>query len=155
MPLSEAGRREGPTPGLLFALALLAAMMAGMLLVIRAGAVAAQSENTPPHLRGHDSDLAPIVPLPISNPQVLAAPAQAAMDDVAHPAGMQDDLPPAIRKARPSGMVPADLPGRSQRDCAILRSVQVYQGIGRRTDVAVSPADLPGVTPDGPCPSEE
>lgn len=112
----------GPTPGLLMALALLAAMLSGLLALVGAGKAGAQS-------------VAP-----------GTTPSTTQID------GMHDDLPPGIRKARPSGSVPADLPGRTERDCAVLRAVEVYQGVGRRTAVAVSPADLPGVTPDGPCP---
>jgi uncharacterized iron-regulated membrane protein len=109
-----------PTPGLLITLALVAALLTGVLALVRPAALAAQS-SVPP-LQG------------------------------AFPDGMRDDLPPSIRKARPSSSVPADLPGRAERDCAVLRSVEVYQGVGPRTAVAVSPADLPGATPDGPCP---
>ncbi len=132
-------RRPHPTLERMFVVLL----MIGVPLVVRAGEVAAQpAEALSPLDQGSsaEDDLVSL-PVTLSNTELSG--------------GMRDDLPPSIRKARPSSSVRADLPGRSQRDCAILRSVEVYRGIGRRAAVAVSPADLQGVTPDGSCPPEE
>lgn len=144
VPLFGARRRTRPTPERVLALVVVAVMTAGMLSVMRAREVAAQpAAETLSPLETSSS----VEGDPSSRPVALS--------DTEPSGGMRDDLPPPIRKARRSDSVPADLPGRTQRDCAILRSVEVYRGIGRRTAVAVSPADLPGVTPDGPCPPEE
>ncbi|QLH38783.1 MAG: hypothetical protein HWD60_07340 [Defluviicoccus sp.] len=139
MPLFEERRRARPTLERMCVVV----MMMGVLLVVRAGEVAAQPAEAVSSLDQGSSAEGGLMPLPVT------------LSNIEPSGGMRDDLPPSIRKARPSGSVPADLPGRTQRDCAILRSVEVYRGIGRHTAVAVSPADLPGVTPDGPCPPEE
>lgn len=144
LPLFEALRHARPTPGSVLALVVVAVMTAGLLSVLWAREVAAQPAA---------ETLSPLKPFSSAEGDPSSRPV--ALPDTEPFGGMRDDLPPSIRKARPSGSVPADLSGRTQRDCAILRSVEVYRGIGRRTAVAVSPADLPGVTPDGPCPPEE